>query len=49
VIGFLEDAIDHLDVNLAREEVAPFVVDERELEIWSKDFFRAATKRIIFE
>jgi hypothetical protein len=49
VTGFLEDAIDHLDVNLAREEVTPFVVDERELEIWSKDFFRAATKRIIFE
>jgi predicted nucleotidyltransferase component of viral defense system len=49
VIKFLEDAIDQLDVNLARAEVKPFVVDERELEIWSKDFFRAATKRIIFE
>jgi predicted nucleotidyltransferase component of viral defense system len=49
VIKFLEDAIDQLDVNLARAEVKPFVVDERELEIWSKDFFRVATKRIIFE
>jgi predicted nucleotidyltransferase component of viral defense system len=49
VIKFLEDAIDQLDVNLARAEVKPFVVDEREFEIWSKDFFRAATKRIIFE
>jgi len=49
VIELIENAIDHLDVKMAREEVLPFVADKRVLEIWSKEFFRAATEKIIFE
>jgi predicted nucleotidyltransferase component of viral defense system len=49
VIGFLEDAIVQLNIGMAKEEVAPFVVDVRGLEIWSKDFFRAASRQIVFE
>ena len=40
------DAIDNLNVDQARREVMPFVNDVRELDIWSKDFFRAAAGRI---
>ena len=45
----LNEAIDRLDVDLARKEVASFVNDPRSLEIWSKDFFRAASEKIITE
>lgn len=48
VMQFIENAIDQLDVNLAREEVTPFFEDTRGLEIWSKDFFRDASRRIVF-
>ncbi|MBE0638588.1 MAG: nucleotidyl transferase AbiEii/AbiGii toxin family protein [Bacteroidales bacterium] len=48
MIELLDSAIDHLDVTKAKDEVAPFVTDFRMLEIWSKDFFRAATRQIIF-
>lgn len=40
------EAIDQLNVDQAREEVLPFVVDPRSLEIWSRDFFRTLVDRI---
>ncbi len=43
------NAIDGLDIDEARREVIPFVSDVRVLEIWSKEFFRAAVKRIVAE
>lgn len=39
-------AIEKLDVDQAREEVMPFVVDRRSLDIWSRDFFRSLTDKI---
>jgi predicted nucleotidyltransferase component of viral defense system len=36
----LRRAVDNLDVEKARREVAPFVRDPRALEVWSRDFFR---------
>ncbi|MCK4303665.1 MAG: nucleotidyl transferase AbiEii/AbiGii toxin family protein, partial [Candidatus Eisenbacteria sp.] len=36
----LHRAVDDLDVEKARSEVAPFVRDRRALEVWSRDFFR---------
>ncbi len=42
----INSAIDNLNIDEARKEVAPFVADPGTLWIWSKDFFRAATKRI---
>jgi len=49
MLNKLNEAIDRLDVDLARKEVASFVNDPRSLEIWSKDFFRAASEKIITE
>ncbi len=42
----MQAAIDRLDVNQARQDVAPFVRDQQALAIWSPDFFRHVTSRI---
>ncbi len=47
LIELLNEIISSLDIESARNEVAPFLRDPRELDIWSKDFFRAAYKRIV--
>lgn len=39
-------AIDRLDVNQARKDVAPFVKDQQVLALWSHDFFRDVASRI---
>jgi len=39
-------AVDELDVEKGRREVAPFVRDRRSLDIWSPDFFRQIVTRI---
>ena len=43
----LQQAVDDLDVEQARREVAPFVVDRRALDVWSQDFFRQIISRIL--
>jgi len=45
-LRMLNDAIEQFDVKKAKEEVEPFVNDKRSLEIWSKDFFKAAVNKI---
>jgi len=45
----LFDAIDRLDVNQARKDVAPFVKDQQMLALWSHDFFRDVASRIQVE
>jgi Nucleotidyl transferase AbiEii toxin, Type IV TA system len=42
----LYEAIDRLDVDQARRDVAPFVKDRQMLAIWSHDFFRDVARRI---
>ncbi len=42
----LLDAIHRLDVNQARKDVAPFVKDQRLLEIWSEEFFRDVANKV---
>jgi hypothetical protein len=42
----LFEAIDRLDVNQARKDVAPFVKDQQMLAIWSHDFFQDVASRI---
>lgn len=42
----LHGAVDSLDVEKARREVAPFVRDPRALEIWSSAFFHRIADRI---
>jgi hypothetical protein len=45
----LFEAIDRLDVNQARKDVAPFVKDQQMLALWSHDFFRDVANRIHVE
>jgi hypothetical protein len=42
----LEQAVDNLDVEKARREVYPFIIDKRSLDVWSQDFFRQIIPRI---
>ena len=42
----LRRAVDDLDVEQVRREVAPFVRDRRALEVWSQEFFRSIIERI---
>jgi predicted nucleotidyltransferase component of viral defense system len=43
----LRQAVDELDVEQVRREVAPFIVDQRALDVWSRDFFRQIMHRIV--
>ena len=43
----LLDTVEGLDVDRARQEVAPFLRDPNGLEIWSKEFFSSIIKRIV--
>jgi hypothetical protein len=47
--GMLREAVENLDVERAREEVLPFVLDRRSVEIWSADFFTSLIDRVEFE
>jgi hypothetical protein len=49
LMEYLSLAIDSVNIDAARKEVIPFVADVRSLEIWSKEFFRAAAERIVVE
>ncbi len=42
----LNEAIDGLDVEQARRDIAPFIKDRRMLSLWSRDFFRDVAGRI---
>jgi predicted nucleotidyltransferase component of viral defense system len=39
-------AIERLDIQQARQDVAPFIKDQKVLSIWSHDFFRDMVSRI---
>jgi len=43
----LARAVNDLDVEQVRREVAPFVRDQRALEVWSRTFFRTIAERIV--
>ena len=45
--GMLIDTIDRLDVDQARQDVAPFIKDQHVLDIWSRDFFKDVVARIV--
>lgn len=45
----IEKAIDGVNIDEIRKEVMPFVADARVLEIWSKEFFKAAADRIVMQ
>ena len=43
----LARAVNELDVEQVRREVAPFVRDQRALDVWSRTFFRTIAERIV--
>lgn len=43
----INNTIEQLDIEKAKKEVEPFLKDKRSIEIWSKDFFRAAAEKIV--
>lgn len=43
----INNVIEQLDVENAKKEVEPFLRDKRTIELWSKDFFRAAAEKIV--
>lgn len=43
----LNIAIGNLDIQKAKNEVSKFIIDQSEIELWSKEFFGEAVKRII--
>jgi hypothetical protein len=44
----LREAVENLDAKGAREEVSPFVLDRRSVEIWSADFFSSLIDKVEF-
>lgn len=45
-LKILYTTIENLDIEKAREEVEPFVDNKMSLDLWSKEFFRAASEKI---
>lgn len=45
--ALLRRAVDGLDVEKARKEVAPFIRDQRALDMWSQEFFAEVITRIV--
>jgi predicted nucleotidyltransferase component of viral defense system len=43
----LEQKINNLDIEQAREDVAPFIQDRDSLSLWSRDFFLHVIKNIV--
>ena len=46
IMSLLRAGIDQLDVDKARAEVAPFVRDQRALDVWSPAFFHQVIERL---
>ena len=47
VIELLHARIDITEVDQIRQEVAPFVKDQRSLDVWSREFFHTIAARIV--
>lgn len=47
-LEILNYTIENLDIEKARKEVEPFIDNKISLELWSKEFFRAASENIKF-
>jgi predicted nucleotidyltransferase component of viral defense system len=46
LIDLLEDRFDHIDFEIAKSDIRPFIKDQSSLEIWSGDFFKSITSTI---
>ena len=46
--SLLEDKINHLPIDLAKEDVVPFLRDRKKIDVWSKEFFLSLVSRVSF-
>ena len=46
--SLLEDKINHLPIDLAKEDVIPFLRDRKKIDVWSKEFFLSLVSRVSF-
>lgn len=49
IVDLLKKRIESLDIDLAKQDVRRFIYDEKELSIWSKDFFLAIIQMLKFK
>jgi hypothetical protein len=48
VLELLDKRIEELDITMAKDDVSRFIYDQKELELWSKEFFRSIVSMIKF-
>lgn len=49
IMNLLQKRVDTLDIELAKQDVRRFIYDEKELDIWSKEFFSGLIQMIKFK
>lgn len=49
IVNLLQKRVDTLDIELAKQDVRRFIYDEKELAIWSQDFFSSLIQMIKFK
>lgn len=48
VLELLDKRIDGLDIVMAKDDVSRFIYDKREVDLWSKDFFKTIASMVKF-
>ncbi len=46
LIELLQNRFDHIDYEIAKSDIKPFIKNQNNLDIWSSDFFKSITKDI---
>lgn len=46
LLKILQNKIDHLDVELAKQDILPFLRDPQKIALWSKPFFHAVSRQL---
>ena len=45
----LKERLSSADINSVKSDVLPFIIDKRELDIWSNDYFLQLADMIVFD
>lgn len=48
-LEMLRDRLASADIDMVKQDVEPFIIDRRELDIWSNDYFLQLADRIKFK
>ena len=48
-LEILRERLSSADINMVKQDVEPFIIDKRELDIWSNDYFLQLANRIRFK